>query len=107
MFGEKKGEAFNLKSTVSTATHSRGSIILWGCFTASETRNLAKVEGIMIFLKSDDFKENLQQSALKLSLSHCFIFYYYNAPKHAFLLVKNYLLMIYIFRYMNQTVYLY
>lgn len=45
-FGETKIEAFNLKNTVPTETHSGGCIILWGCVAASETGNLAEVEGI-------------------------------------------------------------
>lgn len=48
-----------------------GSIILWGCFIASRTGNLIKMEENM--KKEEDveiFKGNLQQSAEKLGLVH-------------------------------------
>ena len=43
----KKGEAFKHKNTVPTVKHGGGSITLWGCFSASGTGNLLKVDGIM------------------------------------------------------------
>lgn len=41
------GEAFNPKNTVATVQYSGGSIMHWGCFGASETGALHKINGIM------------------------------------------------------------
>lgn len=88
----KKGEAHNPKVTVPTVKHGGGNIMLWGCFSASGTGNLVKIEGIM---KKEQYekilKENLKQSALKMGLGRRFIFQHDNDPKHTSLLVKSYL----------------
>jgi len=80
----KKEEAYNPKNIVPTVKHSGGSILLWGCFSASGTGNLVKVEGIM---KKEGYvkilKENLKQSAAKVGLGHRFVFQHDNNPKHA------------------------
>ena len=55
----REGEAFNFKSTIHTVEHAAGSVVLWGCFTASGSAALKKVHGIM---KKEDYLQNLQEN---------------------------------------------
>lgn len=72
---------------------SGGSVILWGCFSASGTENLMKVEEIIYKEKCVEIlKGKLQQWAVKMVLNRHFIFEYDNHPKHTSFLLKNYLL---------------
>lgn len=72
----------------STVKHGGRSIILWGCFSASGTGNLVRVEGIIKKeVYEEILKENLKQSAANLGLDRRFV----NDRKHTSNLVKSYL----------------
>ena len=60
---------------LSTYKHGAGSIMLWGCFAASGSGALKKVNGIM---KKEDFlqilQENLKSSARRLGFGCRWVF---------------------------------
>lgn len=79
----KPGTEYHLINTIPTVKHSGGSIMLWGCFSASGTGRLVRVEGKMDAEKYRAIlSKNLFQSALDLRLGRRFTFQHDNDPKH-------------------------
>jgi len=77
MFVLRKPNAeFNYQNTKATVKHGRGSVIDWGCMSSAGVSNLHFIDG-----KMDKFgylyilKENVKQSAEKLSIVNDFAFY--------------------------------
>ena len=69
--------------TIPTVKHGGGSIMLWGCFSASGTGRLVRIEGKMNGAKyRENLDENLLQSAQDLRLGQRFAFQKDNNPKH-------------------------
>lgn len=71
------------KNTTPTVKHGGGSVMVWGCFSASGVGNLVFIEGIMnqhVYMAL--LKENLKASAQKLGIEKTFAFYQDNDPKH-------------------------
>ena len=69
--------------TIPTVKHGGGSIMLWGCFSATGTVRLVRIEGKMNGAKYRQIlDENLLQSAQDLRLGRRFTFQQDNDPKH-------------------------
>lgn len=80
----------NLRPTVK---HGGGSVLVWGCMSASGVGNLHFIDGIMDQnMYIDILKKNLKDSATKLGIERSFHFYQDNDPKHKAHKVRNWLL---------------
>uniref|UniRef100_A0A671WCA7 Uncharacterized protein n=1 Tax=Sparus aurata TaxID=8175 RepID=A0A671WCA7_SPAAU len=55
----REGEAFNPEDTRPTVQHGAARILLWGCFAASGSAALKKVNGIM---KKKDYRQIIQEN---------------------------------------------
>ena len=70
-------------NTIPTVRHGGGSTMLWGCFAASGSAAVKKVNGIM---KKKDYlqilQENLNSSARRLGVGCSGVFQQDNGPKH-------------------------
>ena len=68
---------------IPTVKHGGGNIMLWGCFSATGTGRLVRMEGTMNGAKYREIlDENLLQSAQDLRLVWRFTFQQDNDPKH-------------------------
>lgn len=80
----------NLRATVK---HGGGSVMVWGCMSASGVGNLHIINGIMDQNKYlDILRQNLIPSVQKLGLDGRYKFYQDNDPKHKALNVRLWLL---------------
>lgn len=80
----------NLKGTVK---HGGGSVMVWGCMSASGVGKLHFIDGIMDqYVYIDILKQNLRASAEKMGLYNDFIFQQDNDPKHSALNARLYVL---------------
>jgi len=88
----ESGKAFLPKNTVPTVKHGGGNLMFWGCFAASGTGRLVKIDGIM---NKEEYVEildqNLKQSARDLSLGRRWNFVQDNDPKHTAKFTKKWL----------------
>jgi hypothetical protein len=89
---ENKIELFGLNAkryvwskpgTIPTMKHGGCSSMLWGCFSAAETRRLVRIEGKMNRANYREILDkNLIQRAQDLRLGQRFTFQQDNDPKH-------------------------
>jgi hypothetical protein len=71
------------RNLIPTVKHGGGSVMVWGCMSASGVGNLHIIEGIMDHrMYIDILKQNLHASAQKMGLGNDFIFQQDNDPKH-------------------------
>ena len=67
----KKNEAYAEKNTLPRMKHGGGSVMFWGCFAASGTGNLQRVEGTMDSVKYQEILgKNVMPSVMQLKLGH-------------------------------------
>lgn len=79
----KKNTELQPKNLQATVKHGGGSVMVWGCFSASGVGNLVFIDGIMNqYTYIDILEHNLQISADKMGLSMNFCFQQDNDPKH-------------------------
>ncbi|GFU85747.1 transposable element Tc1 transposase [Trichonephila clavipes] len=89
----KANAALEPKNMRGTVKHGGGSIMVWGCMTATGLGNLVIIEGIMNqYIYLNILKNNLSQSASKLGLDGSFTFQQDNDPKHTARVVREWLL---------------
>lgn len=101
IFGKKKpvkiwrskNEAFAERNLIPTVKHGGGSVMVWGCMSASGVGNLVFIEGTM---KKEDYlkilRDNLPTSVEKLGLDPVWVFQQDNDPKHTAKIVKEWLI---------------
>lgn len=77
------GEPLKVNYLRPTVKHGGGSVLVWGCFSASGVGNLVFIDGIMDRFKYIDIiKNNLGASAKKLNMGTDYMFQQDNDPKH-------------------------
>ena len=84
LFGlNAKRHTWRKPGTIPTVKHGGGDIMLWGCFSASQTGRLVMIEEKMNGAKYREIlDENLLQSTQDLRLERRFTFQQDNNPKH-------------------------
>lgn len=79
----KPNTAFAEKNLIPTVKHGGGSVMVWGCFSASGTGKLAHITGIMDSQKYQSIlQENVGPSVRTLKLGRQWVFQQDNDPKH-------------------------
>lgn len=79
----RKGERLNPKNIKGTVKHGGGSVLVWGCMSATGVGSLVFIEGIMdhkVYI--DILKTHLESSVTKLGIRDTYIFSQDNDPKH-------------------------
>ena len=79
----KKGTAHQHQNLISTVKHGGGSIMVWGCFTASGPGQLAIIDGkTNSQVYQDILQENVRLSVRQLKLNRSWVKQRDNDPKH-------------------------
>ena len=89
----KPNEELKEKNLKTTVKHGAGSVLVWGCMSASGVGELCIIDGIMDQKKYlSILKQNLRPSVEKLGIQDTFQFYQDNDPKHKAHTVRMWLL---------------
>lgn len=90
---EKPNEELKEKNLKATVKHGGGSVMVWGCMSASGVGQLCIIDGVMDHTKYlSILKQNLVPSVEKLGIKDTFQFYQDNDPKHKAHAVRMWLL---------------
>lgn len=88
----KNGTALKPKNLTPTVKHGGGSVMVWGCMTASGVGKLEFIDGKMDqYVYKNILRKNLLASARQLNIETDFVFQQDNDPKHTARSVKNWL----------------
>jgi len=89
----KKNTELDPKNLIPTVKHGGGSVLVWGCMSATGVGKLHIINGIMDHkMYIEILKENLHVSTQKLEISDNYIFQHDNDPKHTAYNTKQWLL---------------
>lgn len=69
----KKGTAYDHKNTIPSVKHWGGSVLLWGCFAATQSDHLYHVTGIMDSLKYNAILAKIMMHSVRKLKVHCII----------------------------------
>ncbi len=78
----KTNTAFHKKNIIPTVKYGSGSVMVWGCFAASEPGWLAIIDGTMNSWNQKILKENGRLSVCDLKLKRTWVMQQDNDPKH-------------------------
>lgn len=88
----ENGTALKPKNLTPTVKYGGGSVMVWGCMSASGVGKLVFIDGKMDqYVYKNILEENLLASARKLNIEADWIFQHDNDPKHTARSVKNWL----------------
>ncbi|GFS63084.1 transposable element Tcb2 transposase [Trichonephila clavipes] len=89
----KNKTALEPKNVLPTLKYGGGNVMVWGCVAYNGAGNLAFIDNkISALAYIDVLRQNLLDSAKKLSLENTFIFQQDNDPKHTTIVTKTWLL---------------
>ena len=81
--GAKPNTEFNHQNIKATVKHGGGSVMVWGCISSTGVGSLYFIESKMDkFVYLNILKQNINQSAEKLSMVNNFSFHQDNGSKH-------------------------